>query len=943
MIFNFIILRSKSNVPALIVPGNRILIFVVANCLVSFYGCGDASPEKKYRIGFSQCCNDAWRDVMNDEMRRELTLHPELDFEIKVADGNSDLQVEQIRTLLKSGIDILLVTPNESKPLTAIIEEVYKTGIPVILIDRKTDSELYTAFIGADNYEIGTTAADYIASQTDGKGIILELQMSMAISPAVERHRGLIDGLRKYTGMQIAGHLEIPMLLEDPENDFPGFLQQHPDATIIFGQTDLLAETAYKMAREAGREKELFFVGIDGIPGTGQGIQAVEDGILNASLLYPTGGSEAIQLAIGILNNLPFEKKTTLQTIVINSTNARILHNQMKKEKSLQQSIEQQVKGLKSLKVIYRNQRVYILVLLSSLFLTMILGVFLWKSLRIKQSAFRSLEFKNKAILEHEQQLMSLTEEVRNATKAKVDFFTNLSHEFRTPLTLILAYAEDLIPSQKLTVDDQQSIGKIRQNAYRLLRLVNQLMDFRKSESGQLKLHVSENDLVTFVRNIVESYSKIAQKRGIDLQWLCRLERFPYRFDVDMMDKILFNLLSNAFKFTPDGGKILVSLEEYPFERTVKLTVEDSGHGISPEELTNVFDPFYQSEKHHIAGTGLGLSVTKTLVELHGGTIVAKSTVGAGSKFTLTLPVINDGIQNGSDVLTAIPNELLLPVLEMDSEEIDFYPDDSSAGKLILIIEDNEELQSFLRKKCRSLYQVEVASQGNEGLKKAFDLMPDIIICDIMLPGMDGLEITRMLKSDLRTSHIPIILLSARSSIEQQIEGTAAGADSYIPKPFNVQFLLAQINNQLRNRETLKESFGKNLAVQSRGMENLDLPEHTTPLDRDFIKRFVTYIDQHYNRQDFQITDLCQDLGLSRSQLYRKVTALLGERIGVYIENVRLKKAEELLLEGKITVTETAYQVGYSSPDYFSSVFKSKYNITPSQFRKITLDKKSAG
>ncbi len=874
---------------------------------------------------------------MNGEMQRELALHPELDFEMRVSEANSERQVGQIRELVKSGIDILLVTPNEARPLTQVIEEVHKLGIPVILMDRKTESELYTAYVGADNYEIGKTAANYVASQRGNKGMVIELQMSMAISPAVERHRGFMDGLKQYPNIKVVDSLEVMGDLHDLGDAFPNLLRKHPDADIIYGHTDLLAETAHRMAQEQGREKSFFFVGIDGIPGTGRGIQAVEDGILNASMLYPTGGGEAIQLALAILNNLPYEKKNTLQTIVINSSNARILHNQMKRVESLQKSIDEQVEGLKTLEIKGANQRAYIFLLLSTLLLALVLGGFLWKSLRAKQAANQDLEAKNQAILEHEKQLMEMADEVRLATQAKVDFFTNMSHEFRTPLTLILGFAEDLLPSKKLSMDEQQSIGHIRQNAYRLLRLVNQLMDFRKIESNQMKLRASENDLVGFTKNIMESYGKKAQRRGVEFQLLTRHERLPIWFDPGMMDKVLFNLLSNAFKFTPDGGKIHLSISLDNVGKKATLTVEDSGKGMSEDEMLHVFEAFFQGDERQLAGTGLGLSLSKSLVDLHGGNLTAQSTKGKGSRFTVSLPmgrahlsddqVVEGNLQYLSEEEFLFAAEEILPEGEMEAQA------KNAASQQVLIIEDNADLQSFLKKKLGSTYQVVPALDGNDGLQKAFDLTPDLIICDIMLPGMDGLSITRRLKTDLRTSHIPVVLLSARSMVEQQIDGTEAGADSYVTKPFNIHFLQAKIKSLLLNRQVLKESYSRGLTTFSPEATTPEPPAGTNPLDAGFLKRFTVYIEQNHARQDFQVSDLCREFGLSRSQLYRKVNALLGESISDYIQNLRLKKAEELLLEGKLTVAEIAYQVGYSSPDYFSTVFRSRYGVAPTVFK----------
>jgi DNA-binding response OmpR family regulator/two-component sensor histidine kinase len=485
--------------------------------------------------------------------------------------------------------------------------------------------------------------------------------------------------------------------------------------------------------------------------------------------------------------------------------------------------------------------------------------------------------------------------------------------------------------------DVQQSIGHIRQNAFRLLRLVNQLMDFRKVESQQLKLRASENDLVSFVRNIMESYGKTAQNRSIDFQLLTRQEQVPVWFDVGMMDKVLFNLLSNAFKFTPDGGKIHLFISVDNFENNVKLVIEDTGKGITAAEVKHVFEPFFQGEEQKMTGTGLGLSLSKSLVELHGGNISVQSSKGKGSRFTVSLPLGRQHLQEAQIIQGEIQYQFredffLASGIETEVSEVE--TESIAATQLVLVIEDNEDLQYFLRKKLSHNFQIVQATEGNEGLKKAFEFTPDLIICDIMLPGMNGLEIARTLKSDLRTSHIPIILLSARSTIEQQIEGTETGADSYITKPFNVQFLRAKIKSLLLNRQVLRESYSNRLLVHVPEVSAIELPETASPLDRDFIQKFVGYLEQHYARQDFQVADLCQELGLSRSQLYRKVNALLGDSISDCIQHIRLKKAEELLLASKLSVAEIAYQVGYSSPDYFSTVFRSRYGVSPTTFRK---------
>lgn len=911
-------------------------LFLTACFFSLLAACSSDSKVKKFKIGFSQCCDDAWRDVMNREMMRELAFHPELDFKILTANSDSEKQIAQIRELIDSGIDLLILAPNESKPLTAIVEETFKKGIPVILIDRKTESEQYTAYLGGDNYEIGLTAAKYMANQLNGRAKIIELEMMKTMSPAIDRHRGFKDGIRAFPEMVIVGNLEIKGQVDADYDQIKQLIASHPEVTAIYAQTDLLAETSWKIYKEIGLANDLFYIGIDGIPGTGRGIQAVEDGILDASLLYPTGGAEAIKLALTILSRLPFEKNNRLQTTVITPDNASILHAQMKKEASLQESIDKQIKAIHELRSIYHTQQFYILVLVSSLLLSIFLGAVFWQSLQAKKAANKSLEIKTREALEHEQQIMAMSEELNKATQSKVDFFTNISHEFRTPLTLILGFTEDLMPVSRLSKDVQQSIDFIRQNAYRLLRLVNQLMDFRKIESDRMRLRASEQDLTEFVRNTMKTYGKVAEKRTIDFQLITRHEHLSLWFDQAMLDKVLFNLLSNAFKFTPDGGKIYLSITVDSFENNVKIMVEDSGAGLTPEEAQHVFEVFYQGEGGQKAGSGLGLSLSKALVELHSGTLKVSSIKDKGSRFTIVLPLGNTHLTAAEMVeypAPYFPTEAFIfdPLADTDNNAV--LPK-NAADQQLLIIEDNAELQFFLKRKLNLLYQITAATDANSGIQQAFDMVPDLIICDIELPNGNGLDIVRTLKSDLRTSHIPIILLTARSSVEQQIEGAKTGADAYITKPFNIQYLQEIIRNLLHNRQILKDSFGKRLVAFSES----NLSEHSendvNALDRVFIQKFTCYIDAHYARQDFQVADLCQEMNLSRSQLYRKIKALFGESISDYIQQVRLEKSRNLLLEGKLSVAEIAYQVGYSSPDYFSTVFRSKYNVAPSQIRK---------
>lgn len=901
-------------------------------CVVLLLATCTSIPEsRKFRIGFAQCCDDPWRDAMQQEMYRELAFHPEVDFDTRVANNSSEQQIAQIRELVAKGIDILIVSPNESRPLTPIIEEVYKSGIRVILIDRKTDSEQYTAYIGADNYEIGQTAANYIASQFDGEGKVIELQLGMTMTPARDRSRGFKEALAKYPKMETIAHLELKAGMEALKVDFTKTLQQHPEADIIFAHNDFLAESAYNWAEESGRAGHLFFVGIDGIPGIGKGIQAVEDGILDASLLYPTGGAEAIRLALSILNNLPFDKKNVLQTIVINPGNARILHLQMKKEESLQRSIEDQLTRLEDLNSIYRNQRIYILVLVFSLLLAIVLGGILLKSLRTKELMNKSLEAKNQEVLEQQQQIVDMSDELRLATQAKVDFFTNISHEFRTPLTLILGYLESLLSTGNTnTKEAKKDLGMVRKNALRLLRLVNQLMDLRKIESGKMAVRASENDLVAFSKEIVQAYGKMADKRNTDLVFFTMEEKLPVWFDVNMLDKVLFNLLSNAFKFTPTGGKIRVSVIKDPIAHQAILKVEDTGKGMSKEHVERAFERFYQGKTYKSTGTGLGLSLSKELVSLHSGDIALWSEPGRGTRFEVSLPLGKDHFRE-DQLMPEKPNEISYDELVLFEEESpepgNTLPETKDDRQTLLLVEDNEDLRHFLKKQFGKTYTMLEAADGNAGLSIALNAVPDLVLADIMIPGKDGLTLAKTLKSDLRTSHIPVVLLTAKNTMEQKIEGIQTGADAYVTKPFNLVFLSEIIRNLLHGRENLRERFGGALQPGK-------LPAGIGDLDQQFLRKFTAFIDTHFADPNLTVERLSEDFGLSRVQLFRKTKALLGESPNDFIQHIRLKKASQLLRESKLTVAEIAYQVGYSSPGYFSTAFKGKYACSPSEWQE---------
>ena len=878
---------------------------------------------------------------MNEEMRREMEFHPDLFLDIRSASNDSETQIEQIRELLTAGIDLLIVSPNEAKPLTPIIEEVYQSGIPVILIDRKTNSDAFTVHIGADNFEIGFTAAEYLASHLEGKNQILELRLPLVTTPAIERNEGFLSGISRHKSLEVVKGIELYDYLNVISDSLPSIIDSFPDIDAVFGHNDLIAIYAQQIVQEHQGQNDLTFVGVDGIPGEGQGIEAVVNGVLQATLLYPTGGAEAIQVASSLLHGEAVPKEYKLQTTVIDSTNVRVLQLQANKIESQQHDIERQSQKLKEQTISYKNQRTALIILIGLLVLVAALGILSMTALSANRKANRQLASINEEVISQRNKTIELANEAQEAHQAKLRFFTNISHEFRTPLTLILGPVEELLQAKNITSLQRKEIRLVRSNALRLLRLVNQLMDFRKIESNKMKLQVAPTDIVATVRTTMAPFERVSVQRNILFELISPFESKEVFLDADKIDKILFNILSNAFKFTKDHGTISVTLDEDLLADELIIKISDDGRGMSPEHVAHAFDRFYQGETYQTTGTGLGLSLSRELIQLHKGEITLQSEKGKGSTFILRLPL---GSQHFSpEEIVQVSEYAIFSNWESQILTETHDPVESPPGSpgspgpepetSILIIEDQADIRTFLRRRLEDEFRILEAANGDSGIRQAESEVPDLILCDRLLPGKSGIEVTTHLRSSLSTSHIPIIMLTAKNTMDQRIEGLQSGVDLYITKPFHPAYLKEQIKTLLRNREILRERF----------LHELN-PEHASSGaekgDRQFINRFITEIETRIGDQDLNVQQLCVTLGMSRVQLYRKIKALLGYSVSDYIKQVRLKKASFLLLESDLTISEVAYEVGFSSPAYFSTAFKQMYQVSPKKYQQRKTNKK---
>jgi len=508
----------------------------------------------------------------------------------------------------------------------------------------------------------------------------------------------------------------------------------------------------------------------------------------------------------------------------------------------------------------------------------------------------------------------------------KIKFFTNVSHEFRTPLTLILTPIEKILKS---TADpaQQSQFQMIYRNAKRLLNLVNQLLDFRKMEVQEVKLSLSEGDIIKFIKETAQSFSDLSDKKNIEFSFHTTVDSFETVFDQDKLEKILFNLLSNAFKFTPAHGKITVSVslaDRSENSKWLMMRVTDTGIGIPPENYERIFERFFQQSLPNSMvnqGSGIGLSITREFVKAHGGTISVESELYHGSTFVVQIPVQNIiGMATATDVEEQ-DDQLL--------ESVPLTPGEEAAelGKqkkpVLLIVEDNEDFRFYLKDNLRLLYRIIEAANGKEGLRMASQHIPDLIVSDVMMPEMNGIELCKKIKNDRLLSHVPVILLTARTAAEQKLEGFDSGADDYITKPFNFEILQSRIKNLIQRRESFHKDFRKQVEVKASDI-------NITSLDEKLIQNAIKIVEEKISDADFSVEDFSQELGMSRVHLYKKLMSLTGKSPLEFIRSIRLQRAAQLLEKSQLTVAEIAYKVGFNNPKYFAKYFKDEFNVLPS-------------
>ncbi|WP_314200534.1 substrate-binding domain-containing protein [Capnocytophaga sputigena] len=871
----------------------------------------------RYVIGVSQCSEDLWRQTMNEELKREVALY-QANTEVLIRSVKDDTpkQIADIEWFIEQKVDVLVVSPNESEACTPVIEKAYQQGIPVILVDRKIATESYTAYVGANNYQIGKEAGLYAIGVLKGKGNIAEVRGTKGSTSDSERHKGFVDALKNAPEVQIVAETWGNFLQADAKTQMQQLFQEHPHIDLVFAMNDPMAAGTHEAAMQFNG-KIPFIIGVDALQQVG--IQNIENSVQDASFIYPTGGEKVIELAMKILHKQPFERENILNTTVVDKSNVRILQLQTEQIAEKQAKIENINNQLSESLIQHTNQRMLLYLSITAIVL---ITVFLLMAIR----AYRAKSKTNSELKRQKEQLEIVSKQLEEATQAKLLFFTNISHEFKTPLSLILGPVQTLLAHNSLPKEEQDLLFLIKKNSNRLLHLISEVIEFRSYENNKMQMYFTKGNLKSFLTELNSFFTDPIKQKKLNFQFLAEDTSFEMAFDKEKVEKIYFNLLSNALKFTPQEGRISVSLEKQG--EYASLRVFNSGSYIPKDKQNEVFEHFYKINPDS-EGSGIGLALVQALVASHNGTISVESTEGEGTTFLIRLPFSQEQISaktvyDSNYIETHLD---LLPSLPASVEKLKLPTVVPSAPEkpTVLIVEDNEDMRQFIRYILSDNYNLIEAENGEEGFEVAKKHLPNVVISDVMMPKTDGFDLCQLLKTNVATNHIPVILLTAYALDEQKQVGFESGADAYISKPFNVKLLKTRVRKLIENRKKIRESFSNFLLNETK-------QETLGKVEQQFITDFTQYVENSIANPELNIDEIADALGLSRSNLYRKIKSLTDYSPNELIRTIRVKYAKQLLNSKAKSISEVAYEVGFSSPSYFAKCFKDFYNESPTEY-----------
>lgn len=888
-------------------------------CLL-LVGCTCSEPEHdlpQYTIGFSQCADDLWRQIMMVQMEAEVAKHPDLRLVTKVAKNNTAEQVSQINDLLDDGVNLLIISPNESvQSITEVAELAYSRGIPTIIWDRKIESDKYSTYISADNYEIGRAVGEYVRSILPQGSSILEISGLEASSPARERHQGFVDVVNgAYNLKRIDGNWIHDVARARVED-----LGDYDDVDLVFGHNDDMALAAYDVIRckcpaDAERIK---FIGIDAIVG----VDAVIDGRLDASFLYPPGGDFVIETALKLLHGEKVERNYTLKSSIVDMSNASTIKMQSEQMLDYQRHINSQREDLEDIRNSYKllSRSTLLLVIISLLLLTIAAGSFMTTRRTVLKN--KKLLERNAEIEQKTNDLLAQNVQIELIANQKLQFFTNISHEIRTPLTLILNPLDKI---EKAVKDPaiQKDVRTLRHNARHLLKIVNQILDFRKIENNKKVLSVQETDVVSFVSEIVRYFETYAQSEKIVYNFTSDVKELPLWIDRDKMEQVFINLISNAFKHSKKYGVITISITDSTTDVTVE--VHDTGSGMDLNTQQHIFDRFYSVGNAQNHGAGIGLHLSKEYVELHSGKLYVNSEQGHFTSFFVEIPKGN----------SHLPEDTVF--LQSETVEDTEVAEDDAVKELlsrkyddtVLVAEDDDDIRAYLFEELSENFNVLVTSNGYEATQMVLENNVSIVLSDVLMPHINGFQLCREIKGNIATSHIPIVLLTALTDDSQMVHGIAEGADEYIRKPFNINYVKVKIIRILEERRQLKEAFVRKFNTD----KILDVSVKDIPCaDEVFRDNLMDFIENNYENSELSIDDISSALGLSRVQLYRKTKSNFDLSPIDLLRKYRLRKAALLLKDSNLSVSEIAYMTGFSSPAYFTRCFKELFGVPPTSY-----------
>lgn len=864
-------------------------------------------------IGLSQCVlDDAWRQSMLRELQIALSDYDDLELIVTDAGNDSELQIRQITDLIDKKVDILIISPVSPGPITEIAEKAYLSGIPTIITDRKILSDNYTAFIGGDNYSIGTEAGVYASTFIKDNARILEVWGLPETSPAQDRHDGFV---------KVLGEKGISVKLDTLHGDwlYSETLQRMKSLNIpngydlVFCHNDMMAIAVGEYLQNTGYAdcERPVIMGADAVYGAG--LDAVADGRIDVSFLYPTCSKEIVRTCIDILNGKDVPKETVLPTSAVNGQMARSLMMQGKSIDDYQQSINAKKARIDELsdRFVFLENALSVIVLLC-IALVAVSAVVLRYYLRQKKQNLLLEAQKNELELQRSR-LSELNSFIEEDARRQLRLFAEISHEIRTPLTLIAGPLEKVcrLCSDRSVIDDLKLISR---NAEKLKTEVNRILDLGKLKAEKVELHRSACNLREFVAESKSYFDGIARSKHIEFELRDSSRDIQLQMDRELMEKVIFNLLSNAFKFTPEGGTVAVSLIEE--DSYAGFSVQDSGGGVSDTDA--VFD--YMNSGSELSGTGIGLYLVKSYTEMHGGRVELEN-VDSGARFKIMLPLAEPVSENTEQQYDGT-------LCEPERKKLDEIGN-SHFDDTVLVVDDNEQMLAYVSGILSENFRIITACDGMDALEKLSENNVALIVSDVMMPRLNGFGLCSAVKDNVDFCHIPVVLLTALSTDSHRLQGGLHGADAYLSKPFSSDLLKITVFRLLQDRRKINAALLQKL-MQSGAFKSPDLPVES--LDDIFLRKLLSRLDEVYADSSYNVEKLSEEIGMSRGHLYRKVKELTGVSPVEFLRNYRLKQAADLLKRKNMTVSEVCYAVGFSSPAYFTKCFKELYNSTPTEF-----------